>query len=133
MRLHAYSKWIFRERSGEARKNTTEKVPHYAQKQPRHMANNFHRLCLRKRHIYYVRCLVCERQAILLQHLESTQLYKNMVAAYNTLQNTNCIPLACHITPFLRDAESWLDTPNSAAHAHLAIGAYLAYRRISGL
>ena len=40
------------------------------------MANNFHRLSLRKRHIYYVRCLVREGQAILLQHLESTQLYK---------------------------------------------------------
>ena len=41
MRPHAYNTWIFHERSGEARKNTTEKVPHYAQKLPRYMANNF--------------------------------------------------------------------------------------------
>ena len=51
-----------------------------------------------------------------------------MVAAYNTPEYK--------LSPWLAKsrrfyaAESWLATLNSAAHAHLAIGAYLAYRRI---
>ena len=42
MRPHAYiARGIFARNQVRPEKNTTEKVPHYAQKLPRHMANNF--------------------------------------------------------------------------------------------
>ena len=130
MRPQAYSTWIFHERSGEARKNTTVKVPHYARKLPRlprHMANNFTTsLYANGIPIMYVASFARDRQ-----YFSNTgsphSFIKNMVAAYNTREYKLSPWLAISRRFY---AESWLATLNSAAHAHLAIGAYLAYRRI---
>ena len=129
MRPQAYSTWIFRERSGEARKNTTVKVPHYARKLPRlprHMANNFTTsLYANGIPIMYVASFARDRQYF--YNTGSPHSFIKIWWPRITLQNTNCpLGLPNHAASTL----SWLATLNSAAHAHLAIGAYLAYRRI---
>ena len=92
----------------------TVKVPHYAQKLPRHMANDFTQTAY----------LLCPLPG-LLEHLESTQLYKKYGSRVQHSAEHKWPPLGLpyHAASIYATVESWLATPNSAAHAHLAIGA----------
>ena len=136
MQPQAYSTLIFRERSGEARKNTTEKVPHYAQKLPRHMANNFTAsLYANGISIMSVAWFARDRQ-----YFSNTRSPHSFIKKYGSRVSTTLCrtqtasPWLAISRCFYAAVESWLATPNSAAHAHLAIGAYTltvdTYRRM---